>query len=119
MQVRERALARRTTPDRTAPPIDLGDEPSVRAMLPMQFELGGVMFRLIDLEGTLVAHSAVCPHWLGPLDAAPVVEGSIRCPWHGYVFDLVDGRCRSQPALKLAAPPDVRLVDGRVVAEWR
>jgi nitrite reductase/ring-hydroxylating ferredoxin subunit len=119
MQARERALARRTTPDRTAPPLDLGEEQAVRAKLPMQFELGGAMFRVIDLEGSLMAHSAVCPHWLGPLDADPVVDGSIRCPWHGYVFDLVDGRCRSQPALKLAVPPVVRMIEGRVVAAWR
>lgn len=116
MQARERALARRTTPDRTAPALDLGAEQAVRAMLPMPFEFGGAMFRLIDFEGTLVAHSAVCPHWLGPLDEAPVVDGSIRCPWHGYVFGVVDGRCQSQPALKLAPPPEVRLIDGCVVA---
>jgi len=61
---------------------------------------------------SLVAHSAVCPHWLGPLKE-PVVDGSIRCPWHGYVFDLVDGRCQSQPALKLALLPlDVAIADG-------
>lgn len=119
MQARELALARRTTPDRTALTIDLGDEASMRAMLPVQFELGGAMFRLIDLEGTLIAHSTVCPHWLGPLDTASVIDGSIRCPWHGYVFDVVNGKCHSQPALKLAAPPDVRLVDGRVIAEWK
>jgi hypothetical protein len=65
MQARERALARRTTPDRTAPALDLGAEQAVRAMLPMPFEFGGAMFRLIELEGSLVAHSAVCPHWLG------------------------------------------------------
>lgn len=74
------------------------------------------MFRLIDLEGSLVAHSAVCPHWLGPLDEAPVIDGAIRCPWHGYVFDVVDGRCQSQPALKLAPPPEVRVIDGCVTA---
>lgn len=37
MQARERALARRTTPDRTAPALDLGAEQAVRAMLPMPF----------------------------------------------------------------------------------
>ncbi|MXP13624.1 Rieske 2Fe-2S domain-containing protein [Altererythrobacter confluentis] len=35
------------------------------------------------------------------LDKARVIDGSIRCPWHGYVFNLLDGRCQSQPALKL------------------
>ncbi len=118
MQERERALVRRKAPDRTAPPLDLGDEPSVRARLPVQFELGGTIFRLVDHEGMLFAHSTVCPHWLGPLDGTVVADGSIRCPWHGYVFDVVDGRCRSHPALNLATAPSVRLAGGRVVVEW-
>ena len=118
MQARERALAQRTQPDRTSLPLDLGEEQAVRAVLPMQFDFGGVAFRLVDFGGTLKAHSTVCPHWLGPLDAAPVVDGTIRSPWHGYVFDLASGRCRSHRALKLAAPPDIHLIDGSVIARW-
>lgn len=118
MQARERALARRTTPDRTAPPLDLGDERTVRAALPLQFELGGARFRLIGLDGALVAHAIACPHWLGPLDAVPVMDGTIRCPWHGYLFDVTTGKCRDHPALTLATPPDIRAVDGRAIAQW-
>lgn len=118
MQQRERALARRKAPDRTALPVDLGDEPSVRARLPLQFELGGAMFRLVDHQGMLIAHSTVCPHWLGPLDGAVGADGSIRCPWHGYFFDVLSGRCRSHPLLKLAPAPQVRMAGGRVVVEW-
>lgn len=52
-------------------------------------------------QGRWIAHSAVCPHLLGPLDAGPVApDGSITCPWHGYRFDVVTGqslggRCRA------------------------
>lgn len=48
--------------------------------------------------GEWIAHSAVCPHWLGPLgDAAIDEDGAITCPWHGYRFPAgggkeVDGR---------------------------
>ena len=118
MQQRERALAQRRTPDRTAPPLDLGDERTVRAALPMAFEFGDAPFRLVDLEGEIVAHSSVCPHWLGPLDEAPVVDGEIRCPWHGYRFDVASGVCRAHPALTLAPAPVIQSIGGRFVARW-
>ena len=116
MQARERALARRTTAaaDR-ALPLDLGAEHAVRAELPVKFELHGASFRLVDLDGELVAHSTVCPHWLGPLDTAPVVEGEVRCPWHGYRFSLASGRCAAHPELRLAPAPVVRIDAGRVI----
>lgn len=59
-------------------------------------------------EGHWIAHSAVCPHLLGPLDTADVAEdGTVTCPWHGYRFDVVsgknvDGKCRG-----LASAPAV------------
>ena len=119
MQARERALARRGSPDRTAPPLDLGNEQAVRAALPVSFDFGDAPFRLIDLNGEILAHSTICSHWLGPLDQAPVEDGEVRCPWHGYRFDVASGICRAHPALTLAAAPGIRVIDGRVVAEWR
>jgi nitrite reductase/ring-hydroxylating ferredoxin subunit len=119
MQAREHALARRTPTDRSVRPLELGDERAVRAALPLAFELGGTRFRLIDVDGVLLGHATVCPHWLGPLDAAPVVDGELRCPWHGYRFDVITGRCRSHAVLRLAAPPEIQVVDGRVIARWR
>lgn len=118
MQAREHALNQRTRPDRTSPPLDLGEEQAVRAALPLQFELGGVAFRLIELNGALLAHAAICPHWLGPLDADSREDGTVRCPWHGLVFELIDGGCKTHPALKLTTPPRIVSIDGRLVAQW-
>jgi len=118
MLARERALAQRLKPDFTAPPLDLGEEQAVRAALPIFFKLGGASFRLIDLDGGLVAHSTTCPHWLGPLDQVPVIDGSVRCPWHGYRFEVASGACSDHPALKLAIAPGIRTADGRIIAAW-
>ena len=52
-------------------------------------------FRIIELDGNLVAHATVCPHTLGPLGTATVTDGVIECPWHGYRFDVVTGKCVS------------------------
>ena len=80
--------------------------------LPLLVELDGGPFRILELEGgELVAHSTICPHWLGPLDEAAPENGVLRCPWHGYRFDLrtgmsVDGRgCRLAPAPRVLVDP--------------
>ena len=80
--------------------------------LPLLVELDGEPFRILELEGReLVAHSTICPHWLGPLDEAAAENGVLRCPWHGYRFDLrtgmsVDGRgCRLAPAPRVFVDP--------------
>ncbi len=39
-----------------------------------------------------IAHNAVCPHLLGPLDNAHIDDnGHITCPWHDYRFDVISG----------------------------
>ena len=119
MQAREAALARSTGPVIPGQRLDLGDEPAVRAALPVIFEMAGRSFRLVAVEGRLVAHSTVCPHWLGPLDAGTLVDGAITCPWHGYRFDIASRRCLDMPGLKLAPAPAVIVENGRVIAVWQ
>ncbi len=116
MRHRETALARCKLPPPGEARIDFGSEADVRAKLPLGFDLGGEPFRLVDLDGDLVAYSTICPHWLGPLDDVAVVDGVIRCPWHGYRFDVRSGRCASGQELTLATPPSIATDGGRVVA---
>ena len=79
------------------------------------FEQGGHRFRVVAHEGELVAFSTLCPHLLGPLDDAPVVEGEVRCPWHGYCFDVRSGQSREHK-LRLTPAPRVVERDGAVWA---
>jgi Rieske [2Fe-2S] domain len=58
--------------------------------------------REVEVNGTRVRHATVCPHRGGPLDHAPVEDGCIRCPWHGYRFDLHTGRSADGRALRIA-----------------
>jgi nitrite reductase/ring-hydroxylating ferredoxin subunit len=58
-------------------------------------------FRRVAEGGETFTHAAVCPHALGPLEDAPVKGGILRCPWHGYRFDLRSGRCLDAPKLRL------------------
>jgi nitrite reductase/ring-hydroxylating ferredoxin subunit len=66
----------------------------------------GRRWRVVEVEGELAVHSATCPHRLGPLDAAPLENGQVICPWHGYRFDVRSGRgCEAAHRLRLEEPP--------------
>ena len=97
--------------------LNLGPLDALLVSLPRVVEIAGQRFRILELEGELVAHSTLCPHRLGPLDAAPVEDGRIRCPWHGYVFEVRSGAnsqgrpCRLAPAPQLRIDPDRRNVE--------
>jgi nitrite reductase (NADH) small subunit len=79
-------------------------------------------------DGSLHAIRNRCPHHGGPLCLGRVVERvgggpgsyrltgqrSLRCPWHGWEFDLETGVCVDEPTLRAAVYP-VRVEDGRVL----
>jgi nitrite reductase/ring-hydroxylating ferredoxin subunit len=112
MVAREVALAPRL---RAATRVDLGPEAALQ--LPVNFDLGSGQYRLVSHDGTLVAHSRICPHWLGPLDGAIAGDGTVTCPWHGYRFDVCTGRSADRRGLRLAPPPRISIENGRVIAD--
>lgn len=111
MQAREVALAQHP---RAPDTVDLG--PEAELALPLDFDLGSGRFRLIRHQGALLAHSRICPHWLGPLETPPDDDGCLTCPWHGYRFDATTGRSADGRGLRLARAPIIRIEAGRVLA---
>ena len=61
------------------------------------------------LDGAPRVFSGVCPHAGGPLGEGRLAreggEPVIRCPWHGYAYDLSTGACGQAGILKLAFLP--------------
>jgi nitrite reductase/ring-hydroxylating ferredoxin subunit len=111
MVAREAALVRRpVAPLR----VDLGAESTLA--LPFEFACGSGLFRLVRHKGELVAHSRLCPHWLGPLDGAIDGDGVVTCPWHGYRFDVTGGHSCDGRRLRLAPAPRIIIDGGRVIA---
>ena len=47
---------------------------------------------LTNLRGEFGAIDNRCPHQGGPLGQGTVENGKIRCPWHGWEFDIVTGK---------------------------
>jgi nitrite reductase/ring-hydroxylating ferredoxin subunit len=116
MVERTRRLAE-APPPRSEEALALGRLDALRPRLPLRVALGGREFRVVEVEGRLLAHAVVCPHRLGPLASAPVEGGCITCPWHGYRFDLRTGRSADGGGLRLPPAPRVR-VDARTSEVW-
>lgn len=57
-----------------------------------------------------------CSHMAGPLSQGEIVDGCVRCPWHGSVFRLTDGWNVGGPATAPQPVFETRFVDGRVEA---
>jgi len=90
-------------------------------------EVAGQVLALVNVEGTIHALSAVCPHQGGPLDEGTVWDGKLECPWHHFLFDLRTGLnvypanvypadlAQLRPQLAPLQMYPVRIEDGRVL----
>lgn len=85
----------------------LGTLDDLRTRLPLRVRLRGREFRIVERNGELLAHATLCPHAYGPLDAVELEGDRLRCPWHGYRFDIRTRRCIEHPNLRLARAPRV------------
>ncbi len=61
-------------------------------------QLLGEPWAVARIGGTLTAFVDRCPHRYSPLSAGTVVDGSLRCAYHGYRFDAC-GTCVEIPAI--------------------
>ncbi len=80
--------------------------------LPMTVEFAGRSVVVAEVENSLVAFSATCPHMLGPLAGQAIEDGCVTCPWHGYRFDVRSGACQSGQHLKLPPIAHIEVVAG-------
>ena len=62
---------------------------------------------LVQHEGDWHVFPAVCPHQLGPLAQAPLIAGTVTCPWHGYQFDVRTGANLSGQSCRFSQLPKV------------
>ncbi len=62
----------------------------------------------------VLAFSAKCTHYGGPLADGIVVGETVRCPWHHACFSLRDGQVVGGPAFNPLARWSVSVRDGRV-----
>jgi nitrite reductase/ring-hydroxylating ferredoxin subunit len=88
---------------------NLGNISGLRGRLPLDIDLDGLQFRIVELDRKLIAYSTRCPHLLGPLSEGRIEGGIVECPWHGYRFDIRTGECVSGVVCRLANAPLLRV----------
>ncbi len=55
-------------------------------------KVSGQVVLITRLRGQLHAFSSVCPHAAADLSQGRFARGQIKCPDHGYTFDIPTGR---------------------------
>ena len=66
------------------------------------FDLGGTPVAVFHTDGGYFAIHNTCPHAQGPL-ADGILDGSVvKCPWHGWRFDVTSGTCLVTPDASVA-----------------
>jgi nitrite reductase/ring-hydroxylating ferredoxin subunit len=57
-----------------------------------ELELGGKTIALANVAGKFHAIANDCLHQGGPLGEGELDGAVVTCPWHGWQFDLTDGK---------------------------
>lgn len=66
-------------------------------------------------EGKIYAIANTCSHLGGPLDEGEFLDNNtVKCPWHGSVFSLVDGSVVDGPATESQPQFEVRTKNGQI-----
>jgi len=58
-----------------------------------EFKIDQYSVVLVAGDSEVVAIENRCPHAASPLDSGRVMGNRLRCPRHGYIFDLETGLC--------------------------
>lgn len=63
--------------------------------------IGGTAIAICNVDGSYHAVSNSCPHAGGPLGEGELSGGLLRCPYHGWSFDVASGACQTNPDVKV------------------
>ena len=59
---------------------------------------GGTAICMANVDGTFYALANTCPPGDGPLGEGTLNGTKVTCPYHGWVFDVRDGSCDTNPS---------------------
>jgi nitrite reductase/ring-hydroxylating ferredoxin subunit len=64
--------------------------------------VAGRVIALYNVLGTFYALDGICPHAGGPLGEGALRGAIVTCPWHGWQFDVTNGRHALHPGVRHA-----------------
>jgi nitrite reductase/ring-hydroxylating ferredoxin subunit/uncharacterized membrane protein len=87
--------------------------------VPTLARLDGEPMVAAEGDGGPVALFDRCRHLGGPLHEGTLVDGCVRCPWHGSTFRMVDGSVVHGPATATQPAYELRVDGERTLARRR
>jgi nitrite reductase/ring-hydroxylating ferredoxin subunit len=79
--------------------VKLADMEQLRSQSSVEVAHDGRIYALFWVDGQVHAIDGMCPHQGGPLAEGERDAHTVTCPWHGWRFDLRDGRCLTARAV--------------------
>jgi nitrite reductase (NADH) small subunit len=70
-----------------------------------EVQIDGKVIALANVDGKFYAIDNVCLHRGGPLAEGDLTRNSVTCPWHGWEYDVTNGKCTMNPAVGVAIYP--------------
>jgi nitrite reductase (NADH) small subunit len=67
-----------------------------------EFQVEGKAVALANVGGTIYAINNTCLHRGGPLGEGTLEGKIVTCPWHGWQFDVTNGKEIQNPAQGVA-----------------
>ncbi|MBA2664825.1 MAG: Rieske 2Fe-2S domain-containing protein [Bradymonadaceae bacterium] len=86
----------------------------VPVIMPKRVEVHGRGVLICKADEGFFAVDEYCPHKYKSMAMGIVFDGQINCPWHGYVFDLETGRCKSGKRCAPVTTYEVQVVDAYI-----
>jgi 3-phenylpropionate/trans-cinnamate dioxygenase ferredoxin component len=74
-------------------------------------DVGGTTLAIFNVDGHYFAVDNGCPHRGGPLGEGDLEGRIVRCPWHGWAWDVTTGANVNNPAVRIGCYP-VAVQDG-------
>ncbi len=69
----------------------LGPAAAVKTGTGQRVDVNGTEVAVFNVEGEFFAVTGSCLHHGGPLGDGQVAGTTVKCPWHGWVYDIVTG----------------------------
>ena len=67
-----------------------------------QFQVEGTPVALANVAGKFYAINDVCVHRGGPLGEGELHDKVVTCPWHGWQYDVTNGKVTQNPVMGVA-----------------
>jgi nitrite reductase (NADH) small subunit len=70
-----------------------------------EFQVNGTTVAIANVEGKLFAINNTCLHRGGPLGEGELAGKVVTCPWHGWQYDVTNGKTLANPVVGVECYP--------------